>query len=159
MRPKYLSIVWPFLAVLVTYCCGSNTKLLAAVFSVFLVFGLEQSTQGMRWAGAANDRVLRQADHVVIDIAHIGIVPRLAFYMRDDQWVFAADQQALLDPTSEWQRRLKDGALLLATRAYGNTLDAEDRLVGMLREDWVVRDLGAGVNGTGRLYRLNEKPK
>jgi hypothetical protein len=156
MGSKYLSLVWPFFALgLVIFALqlpGSSRAWVATFCVLIAAFGAEHATRWLRWADGRNDDLVRGARSVVIDSVHPGILPRLSFYLGEDQPLLAADQHNLIAHPEVAVKGLQAGGVLISVRAYANTTDGTDQLVDHLRKHHRVEDAKLTLNGTGRIF-------
>lgn len=154
MSAKYLSAIWPLLAVLLARQTGAGRRawlpglvlLSMAISSAIVLYGSLQS-------GRDDDpRILFADGDVVIDTTARGELLRLLWSAPEDLPVLAAMQGDLL-ANGCWTSRLSCRTMLISQLTYGNTRAGQDRLLRKWPAACFPRPIRPVKHFPGQLFR------
>lgn len=161
MEPRYLSLVWPFLAILIVSLVdkipGKKPVWVALVFLAgYTILGsLPVLSAVSVKPGAAG--LLSSAQKIVIDNPARGILPRIIWHVPDETEVFIAGQEKLLAEQSAWLPELGPGDFIVSELSYGNSADKRERLLDLLRGRFEIAFRPGGVYGLGIVLEITAR--
>jgi hypothetical protein len=136
MGYRYLTLLWPLLAVLVTSLLWRSApgRLVASALCIALLAASLSWLWGAARKGAGPVVVPDPRRPVLIDSAERGVLPPVLWHAAPQTRVFAASQRHLLEHPAVWLDTLGDEPLYAATAiGHRTTQKARDRLLALLR--------------------------
>jgi uncharacterized membrane protein len=158
MEPRYLGLVWPFLAILIVSLVagipGKKPAWIAAILLAgYIIFGSLPALSAVSMKpGAAG--FFPSAQKIVIDNPARGILPRIVWHVPDETKVFVAGQDKLLAEQSPWLSELGPGDFIISELSYGNSAENRERLLQALRGRFEIAFRPGGVYGLGIVYQI-----
>ena len=161
---KHLSAVWPFAAFVPVLALGSlpariRFPLGAAGTAALATAATIASLGQFPASGQTPPPQLERSRRVVLDNVARGVLPRIAWPLRDDALVFAAHQRHLLGHRGAWLDEIGPGTLYVAglppsDPRYGNSPALGRRVADVISgRHRLVRIPGRAL-GAGRVYRI-----
>lgn len=165
MGERYLSMLWPFAALLgMGIAMQLQRRFHAAVTVVFVGMALS----GMVSVAIATTAMvikkdphplLAQPSHIIIDNLGRGTLPRYVVEIPDTTGLFVADRQFLLRHPKLWTTDLTNGDLYISDLSEGdsNAPDERTSVLRILKQRFTVTPLKDTVWGQGALFILSQK--
>jgi len=158
---RYMSPVWPFLAIGVTLVFtrmrGHLPSLLAFALPVLLLASSLAATlryQGPAFRPMIPTQIIHDADRILVDTSARGALLRVLLHARADTKVFAAEQAHLLSHTRDWLPQIRAGDLYVSMLPEGNTLKMRQEIAALLGKKHEVGVAHGALDGYTVAYGL-----
>ena len=161
MRERYLSMVWPFLALLLVMLIARSSRarvpLAVLLCAAMLAGGTTYVRQYARKAGNAAHYTISslQADRVVLDTIERIPTLRTVWALPDRMFVLAAKQPWLIEHPAEWMDADQPTLAYIAFRRYGNTRADRQAILTVLSHYGRLRLLGTKVLDMADVFELH----
>ena len=134
MRERYLSMIWPFVAlglVLVVRHTGRKALFSAVLIGLFVFQGVNQTLHfrsvNARMGDA--DSIMAKATSLVMDTFNEGKLLPVLWHVPDEKKVFVGSQEYLLEDSEKWLEGLQDESIIVSVLGYAATLENQERIV------------------------------
>jgi hypothetical protein len=157
MRPKYLSMVWPFLAFLPVFMIRSWPRFKIHLMMFFFVCPALLTTAAFIDLGRERPRSLSldRADRVLIDNLARGILPRIIIHIPDDTPIFVAPQSTLVDRPQDWLGNLTGQSVYVSHLAYGNSIENTKTALQYIEEKYKTMVVEQGIWDIGYIIKID----
>jgi len=157
MGPRYLSFVWPAMALFVAlvYRLGlrADDRWMVVLCALQFAYGaLDVQRAGAEQTGLAGMQpIMDKCDAVVLDNVARGILPTIVWHLDPDKPVFAARQSRLLANVDAWRARFTERSVLVSEMLYADSPRMRDRVIARIEEKHGPLWVGPGVWGVGKV--------
>jgi hypothetical protein len=162
MGPRYLSMVWPFLAFIPILVFRFVPRFKAPLMIFFCIGLLFSSILTLRNSSYVNNRspdpslLLKNSTLILADSTARGIFPRIFWHIPHNKLIFAASQDYLLKNPDKWLDHLQSGALYISAMGYGNSKEKQREILRLIRKNYKVIPIEGGIWGFGEIYKLKK---
>lgn len=144
MTNRYLCLTWPFMAglfvMLLRFIPQNKDELCIAAGITLLVVSiqtqLQYQTERPNTPNSDPVPIFQKAEGIIIDMAGRGYLFPAVYQLRDDQYVFVANQRHILENIDHLQAKTFSWIAYYNMNAYGNTVEMGQRIVDSLQRDY-----------------------
>jgi hypothetical protein len=162
MSPKYLAMAWPFLAFFPVFIARllpprALVTLLLYLAPLVVANGFRGHVRQVKQNAPPTS--IPRVETVVLDNTARAVLPRLLWYMPEEQPVIAGMQDSLLRHSDQWLGHLGDSGLFVSVRRFGNTeAKLSELLERVSQAGYRVYRIEGGVLALGPVFWL-ERPQ
>ena len=163
MAPRYLVMAWPFFAFLPVLIIRFFRRFKVILFISLCFLQTLFGSLDMLYLNSAEDKKLDQiallkgSDMILVDNVRRGVLPGIFWHIPEDKLMFAADQRYLLDHPEIWQTELGPKSAYVSVILYGNSLQQQQEILDLIRQDHRIIPVSGGVWGLGNVFRIENE--
>lgn len=159
MGPRYLSMAWPFLALLFGYtlrlrCLDKwRLRLMVLLCVGMCLIGITSVVAKSVLHRPDPSRIFTPGRVVLMDNVARGVLPRVYFHIPDDVDVFFANQDYILAHSELWLPRIQKGnAVYINNNSYGGSEEKKEIILALINQHNEVMPLSKGALEIGQVY-------